>query len=187
MRLLNQILGIGGRGKIAGGQLAHLTRNAPNANTNVKVTVRRNILQKRAVLVAEASDGFAFMVRRAFEQAKLPHMIRRVRDGAEALRYVAGQEEFADRQRFPYPDLLVVDSVLAKISGVELLGFLRGELGLRIPVVVFSPSLSPREMRRVTELGRADYLVRPDAFSVLLEEVDEIQRSWLEEEFTSKG
>lgn len=137
-------------------------------------------MEKKAVLVAEASDGFAFMLRRAFKDAGLPHMIRRVQDGAEALRYVAGQDEFGDRQRFPYPDLLVVGSSLPKVGGVELLGYLRGELGVRIPVVVFSTTLSPLEMRRVMELGQADYFVRPDVFSVLLEEVQGIQRSWLE-------
>ena len=81
---------------------------------------------------------------------------------------------------FPYPDLLVVGSALPKVGGVELLGYLRGELGVRIPVVIFSTTLSPLEMRRVMELGQADYFVRPDVFSVLLEEVQGIQQSWLE-------
>jgi DNA-binding response OmpR family regulator len=134
---------------------------------------------KKTILVAEASDDFAAMLRRAFREAGLPHMLRRVRDGAEALRYIAGQDEFADRQRFPYPDLLVVGSVLPRIGGVELLGYLRGEMGLRTPVVIFSHTLSAIEMRRALELGEADYFVRPDAFPVLLDEVSAIERSWL--------
>jgi len=130
-------------------------------------------------LIAEASDDFALLLRRAFTEAGMPHMLRRVRDGAEALRYVAGQDEFSDRQRFPYPDLLVVGSVMPRIGGVELLGYLRGELGLTIPVVIFSHSLSPLEMRRALELGAADYLVCPDTLPVLVDEVNAIERTWL--------
>jgi len=140
---------------------------------------RAKPLHKKAILIAEASDDFALLLRRAFTEAGMPHMLRRVRDGAEALRYVAGQDEFSDRQRFPYPDLLVVGSVMPRIGGVELLGYVRGELGLTIPVVIFSHSLSPLEMRRALELGAADYLVCPDTLPVLVDEVNAIERTWL--------
>lgn len=178
MRLLNQILGIGGERKArAQAQAAKTIRVNSGAG---RWAAQKNALQKKTVLVAEASDGFAFMLQRAFKEAGLPHMIRRVRDGAEALRYLAGQDEFADRQRFPWPDLLVAGSALPKVSGVEVLGYLRGEMGLTIPVVVFSATIAPLEMRRVMELGSAEYFVRPDVFSVLLEEVNGIEQKWLE-------
>ena len=72
------------------------------------------------MLVAEDSDGFYFMVQRAFAAARLPHMLRRVRDGAEALSYVIGRDRFEDRQHFPFPDLIVAESVDFPSPAIQL-------------------------------------------------------------------
>ena len=45
--------------------------------------------------------------------------------------------------------------------------------------VIFTASLVVTDMRRVMELGHADYFVRPVIFSVLLELVQSVQQSWL--------
>src|SRR5438094_2193362 len=84
-------------------QQAQTLREATQVLRNGRNTAipRRNLLLKKSILVAEASDGSFFMLRRAFSEAKLPHMLRRVRDGAEALAYVLGREQFCDRQHFP--------------------------------------------------------------------------------------
>jgi len=134
---------------------------------------------KRSVLVVEPADGCYFMLQRAFAQAKLPHMLRRVRDGAEALAYVLGRDNFGDRQHFPFPDLIIADTAVPKIGGIEVLTYVRRELGLGIPGVIFAASLEALDMRKVIELGRADYFVRPVMFSVLLELVQATQQRWL--------
>ena len=141
---------------------------------------QRTLLVKRAVLIAEASDGCYFMLQRAFAAAKLPHMLRRVRDGGEALAYVLGREKFCDRQHFPFPDLIIAERALPKIGGIEVLRYLRYDLCLQMPAVIFSASLVAPDMRSVVELGRADYFLRPIVFSVLLELVQSIQQSWLQ-------
>src|SRR5438874_311852 len=141
---------------------------------------RKKFVEKRAVLVADSSDGGFFMMRRAFTETKEPHMLRRARDGAEALAYVMGREKFSDRQHFPFPDLVIADSALPKVGGVEMLRYMRRELGLEIPVVIFAGTLVLNDMRTVTELGRAEYFVRPVSFSVLLELVMTIEQNWLE-------
>src|SRR5207302_9262582 len=81
-----------------------VARSVPPLSGKRWTGLRGEMLTKKTVLVAEDSDGFYFMVQRAFAAAKLPHMLRRVRDGAEALSYVMGRERFADRQHFPFPD-----------------------------------------------------------------------------------
>jgi len=55
------------------------------------------------------------------------------------------------------------------------------QAGTRVecPGVIFTASLVVTDMRRVMELGHADYFVRPVIFSVLLELVQSVQQSWL--------
>jgi DNA-binding response OmpR family regulator len=92
---------------------------------------------------------------------------------------VLGRDEFADRQCFPFPDLLIADAAVPKVGGIEVLGYLRRELKLNVPGGIFSASLVVFDMRRVVELGRADYFVRPVTFSVLVEVVQSMEQSWL--------
>src|SRR2546421_8350111 len=103
--------------------------------------IPRQFIEKRTVLAVDSSEGGFFTLRKAFAATKEPHMVRRVRDGAEALAYVIGHDEFSDLHRFPFPDLIVAESALPKVSGVEMLGYLRRELGLKVPVVVVAGSL----------------------------------------------
>jgi len=140
---------------------------------------RGSMLVKKCILVAEGSDGNYFMLQRAFGAAKLPHMLRRVKDGAQAMAYVMGRDQFEDRQHFPYPDLVIAATALPKISGIEMLKYFRGELKVEIPAVILSASLSAAEMRAVLELGRAEYFVMPLSFAVLLDMVLSIQDRWL--------
>ena len=53
---------------------------------------------------------------------------------------------------------MIADSALPKIGGVEMLRYMRRELGLEIPVVIFAGTLVLNDMRTVTELGRAEYV-----------------------------
>jgi DNA-binding response OmpR family regulator len=136
-------------------------------------------MRKKTILIVEPADGCYFMLQRAFAQTELPHLLRRVRDGARALAYMLGRDEFADRQCFPFPDLLIADAAVPKVGGIEVLGYLRRELKVNVPGVIFSASLVVFDMRRVVELGRADYFVRPVTFSVLVDVVQSMQLSWL--------
>ena len=139
----------------------------------------RSILVKKSILVAEALDGSYFLLQRAFAQAKLPHMLRRVRDGAQALAYVMGRGDFDDRQHFPFPDLIIAEAVLPKIGGVEVLRYVRRELRLEVPTIIFAGSLAPAEMRTVMQLGQADYYIMPFSFSVLVDMVQSVHQNWL--------
>src|SRR3954466_16263798 len=89
------------------GTMSAVARTFPPLDGKKWGGLRGGTLTKKTLLVAEDSDGFYFMVQRAFAAAKLPHMLRRVRDGAEALSYVIGRDRFEDRQHFPFPDLIV--------------------------------------------------------------------------------
>jgi len=48
-----------------------------------------------------------------------------VTSGNEALKYIDGQAEYADRTRYPFPKILLIDLRMPGMSGFELLGEIR--------------------------------------------------------------
>lgn len=75
-------------------------------------------------------------------------------DGAEALRQL----------RTEVPDLILLDLVLPRASGVEVLTIIKADPRLKsIPVIILSSLGQESDMRRCFELGALDYLVKNDS------------------------
>lgn len=74
-------------------------------------------------------------------------------DGEEALRVA----------RAELPDLILLDLLVPKIPGVEVLRTLKAEEGTRaIPVLVLSNSSREQDIQEVKDLGAAGYWVKAD-------------------------
>ncbi len=74
-------------------------------------------------------------------------------DGEEALRQVAAQR----------PDVVILDWLIPKVPGVEVLRtFKADERSRDIPVLVLSNSSRDEDRDRARELGAAGYLVKAD-------------------------
>jgi CheY-like chemotaxis protein len=100
--------------------------------------------------------------------------------GEEALDYLAGGGDFADRELHPFPALMLLDLQLPRRSGHEVLEWLRSRHELRrLPVVVLTSSREPKDINRAYELGANSYHVKPVSFDALLEMVRVLERYWM--------
>ncbi len=94
------------------------------------------------------------------------------RDGEQAIEYLSGLGEYADRARYPLPGLILLDLKLPRLSGFEVLRWIREREGLRrIPVVMLTSSRERRDIDRAYDCGASAYLVKPvetQAFSELV-------------------
>lgn len=85
-----------------------------------------------------------------------------VTDGDDASAYLRGDGEYADRDRYPVPVLLLLDHKMPRRSGFEVLEWLKADSPLkRIPVVVFTSSRESADAQRAYDLGANSYLVKP--------------------------
>jgi len=103
----------------------------------------------RKILLVE-DDQF---LRRACEASlqRRGFTVRAAGDGEEGLRLA----------RSEIPDLILLDLLMPKMSGLEMLRALRNDEGTsRIPVLVLSNSSSPRDAGEVTALGIEGYWVK---------------------------
>jgi CheY-like chemotaxis protein len=121
------------------------------------------------LLHVEDEDGSAFLFRHAVREAGFSVVVFRVSNGEEALAFLRKSGPYAHAER---PKLMVLDLNLPKIDGLSVLTRLRSDESLRsIPVVVISTSSRPADKEKAFLLGASHYIVKPDSFEKLTEQV----------------
>ncbi len=133
------------------------------------------------ILLVEDNLNDVLLMRRAFAKAQLPNPVEVVGDGDTAVAYLAGENQYADRRRYPLPVVLLLDLKLPRRSGFEVLEWLRRQPGLRrLPVVVLTSSQEMADVNRAFDLGANSYLVKPVAPAALLDLVKTLGLYWLD-------
>ena len=103
------------------------------------------------MLVVEDDPDLAALLRRWLEAKK--HRVDHIGDGQAAL---------AALRADPLPDLVLLDVMLPKVDGFEVLRRLRAEARTKsLPVVMVSNFSRDRDASRGRELGANDYIVKP--------------------------
>jgi CheY-like chemotaxis protein len=135
----------------------------------------------KSVLIAEDDPADAFLLERAFAAAEISASLHFVRDGQEAIDYLEGSVNYADREVHPLPDLLLLDLKMPKLNGFDVLSWLRQQPGLkRLLVTVLTSSDQPNDINRAYDLGANSYLLKPHNSHELSELVKRVQKYWLE-------
>lgn len=137
-------------------------------------------VERYPILLVEDDPNDVLLIQRAFRKANLANPLYVVEDGENALAYLAGQGDYADRQQYPLPVLMLLDLKLPRKSGFEVLEWLRQQPGLkRLLVVVLTSSANGPDINRAYDLGANSYLVKPVSFDALLEMVRTLGAYWL--------
>ena len=117
-----------------------------------------------SILIADDDAQDTMLVRIAVEKAALGLRLETVGDGEEAIDYLMGRSQYADRQAHPFPSMLLLDLKMPRLSGFDVLDFVRREPGLRqLPIIIFSSSDDPKDIRRAYDAGANSYLCKPHA------------------------
>ena len=117
------------------------------------------------------------LARIALEEAQVPHRLVIARDGAEALDYLNGIGDSTDSS---WPELILLDLKLPKVSGLEVLERLRSDSKARAtPIVVFTSSNETRDLTRSYDLGANAYIRKPINFAEYRETMLDITRFWM--------
>ncbi len=127
------------------------------------------------VLYAEDSEDDAFLMRRAFTKAKFRGMLTVAANGLEALNYLVGNGQYADRKEHPLPSLILLDVKLPHMSGFEVLRWIRARNAFKItPVVMLTSSSQLVDVATAYENGADGYLVKPSSLDVFAELVADL-------------
>lgn len=137
--------------------------------------------ENETILLIDDDDNDRLLIQRAFQKAGLESVLRTVSDGREALDYLRGAGECADRTRYPVPFLALLDLKMPGISGFEVLQWIRSQANLRrLLVVVLTSSSLQSDVDRAYELGANSYLVKPVDFEAMVNLVRRFEAYWTE-------
>lgn len=134
----------------------------------------------RNVLLVEDDENDVFFFQRAMKLAGWSEPVQVVRDGQQAIEYIKGTGNFAGREKFPIPNLILLDLKMPFLSGLEVLKWIRTESELRqLPVVMFTSSKEEVDLEQAYQLGANAYVVKPAGSDELLELVKAIWNFWI--------
>jgi CheY-like chemotaxis protein len=103
-----------------------------------------------------------------------------VRDGQEAVDYLSGKGQYADRAAHPLPALVVLDLKMPRMNGFDVLGWLAEQPDFKeIPAVVLSSSADELDMKKARQLGAREYFVKPHSLDELIKIAHQMQARWL--------
>lgn len=115
--------------------------------------------RKRLVLIAQDDEDAYEMTREAVRSCGAGADTARVRDGAELLVYLLRRPPYSRAAR---PDLVLLDLGMPIHGGLWALEKIRSHGLLRtLPVVIWSRSARPHDVRRAYQLGANAYVQRP--------------------------
>jgi len=132
------------------------------------------------ILLVEDNSMDVELTLDAFRERRLTNTVHVARNGQAALDYLLGEGEFANREKPPLPDLILLDLKMPVMDGVAVLKRIkRTPLLQRIPVVVLSSSKEEGDLAMSYDNGANSYLVKPVSFDGFLEVVRRIDDYWL--------
>ena len=131
------------------------------------------------ILLAEDDASHVLLVRRFLSKGGLVNPVHAVDNGAEAIAYLRGAAPYTDREQYPRPVAVITDLQLRAGSGLDILRAIEDDDDLRgTPVVVMSGSTDSAHIDEVHRLGGVAYLVKPIAFTAMLDVVRQLGLPW---------
>lgn len=132
------------------------------------------------ILAADDDPQDVMLLEIAIRRSSLNIRLQTVADGEQAIDYLMGRGAYTDREAHPFPKLLLLDLKMPRMTGFEVLSFVRGQSGLRqLPVIIFSSSDDPRDIRKAYDSGANSYLCKPHSNDGLLDLLSALREYWL--------
>ena len=114
------------------------------------------------ILLVEDNPDHAELARRSLEAFPLASVLHHVEDGETALDYLLGRQAYADRVRFPVPNLVLLDLRLPRVDGLEVLRHARRQPALSAtPIVVLTTSDAERDVAAALAYHASSFLTKP--------------------------
>lgn len=136
---------------------------------------------KGVILLAEDGEGDSYWICKGLEQAGMDY--RLLKDGEEVLDYLQGRLNYADREAYPLPRVILLDIKMPRLSGLEVLAWIRKHQTLeikRLPVIMLTNSDEASDRAEAYDLGASSFLVKPMQGTDLSAVVNKCCRYWIE-------
>ncbi|WP_372780808.1 response regulator [Litorivivens sp.] len=132
--------------------------------------------QRLNVLVADDSQGDAFIIARALSEFDSRCDVRTVGDGEALLRVLKLRPGNTDILQGKLPDIIFIDLYMPKIYGMQALQEIKQAPHLtQIPCVVMSAFSTDSDRQEADRLGAAAFIQKPESLKEFRSAITEIE------------
>ena len=133
------------------------------------------------ILMADDDEDDRLLTQDALEESRVINNLYFVNDGVELLAYLNNQAPFENKQKYPRPNIILLDLNMPRMDGREALKLIKENTALRsIPVVILTTSKQEEDKLRGYDLGAASYITKPVTFEGLVELMKQLGKYWIE-------
>ncbi len=132
--------------------------------------------QPAVILLVEDDPSDQILTREAFQSLTVPHELRVVPDGKEALDYLYRRGAY-ESVAAPRPDLILLDLNMPRMNGHQVADIIHADLRLcNIPIVVLTTSRRQEDVVRAYGRGITCFISKPLDFQQFVSIVQELER-----------
>jgi CheY-like chemotaxis protein len=137
--------------------------------------------QKFSLLVVDDDENDRFFVEKAFHRLGANYRIHALANADEAIAYIKGDGQYADRQKYQFPSYIITDLKMYPKDGFHLLDFIKKHPALSIiPVVMLSSSQDTDDIRHAYLLGASSFFTKPSDIASLSGLLKKVHDYWSE-------
>ncbi|MFT5207101.1 MAG: CheY-like chemotaxis protein [Candidatus Omnitrophota bacterium] len=126
------------------------------------------------ILLAEDNEDDVMITQRAFQKAKIVNEMNVVSDGQAALDYLQNIDS-----EHPMPVLILLDINMPKMSGLEVLKYIKShEVFKVIPVIMLTSSKHEEDVIDSYMDGAASYIAKPVDHEAFIKTVEQFCIYW---------
>ncbi len=131
------------------------------------------------ILVVEDNESHRELIEEAIKEANPLNSTLCVEDGREALRYLHRDGEYGNEERYPKPDLILLDLKLPGMDGKNVLREIKSDDRTRVvPVIMLTSSAHDKDVDECYKLGASGYITKPISFTDFVALVRTIPFYW---------
>lgn len=120
------------------------------------------------ILNVEDNLDDRLLLKHACRKSQVNLDLRFADDGEAALDYLLARGQYADRNKCPRPNLILLDLKMPRMDGFELLQWLKHNAAFQnIPVAIFTSSTNEDDIQRAAKLGADCYVAKPLKYETL--------------------
>ena len=137
-------------------------------------------MKQANILLVEDNEMDIELTLDAFRENKLINKIQVTKNGEEALHYIFGENQYANREEYPLPDIILLDLNMPRVDGFEVLKRVKNTpIIKRIPVIILTSSKDEGDRVMGYDNGANSYLVKPVSFDGFLEVLAKVTEYWI--------
>ena len=123
------------------------------------------------VLLIEDNLIEIMKMKRTLSLLKLEHIFQEAKNGEEALDIL--------KDKGNYPDLILLDLNMPKLSGIEFLSILKNNKDIQhIPTVILTTSDNQKDLEECYKIGVSGYVLKPLKYDDYVKKIESVLSYW---------